>query len=487
MIDFLYTRSLRVGQITFTAMYDVLALASKNKMSPYLCHPDWEDFRFCGNGNCKATDAKTQLAINYAAHKSLSLIFNDPVSHLILANFMNTNFGISVVSTSMDPETPEGIGNIIAQDSYNDKLNDRSNPTGDMSGSPAVNGANTDWTLYEAVNKPMPTLGQSGDCSLLNRNHHQPLNNSFGPVPWPPAFWGAVRTFAPVVFPVEAPWRHGKNTNAEFNADWQMMLDNYSTLDDVRKTLAHFWATGIEKDYTSTWAWMAQMTLIRDVVEFKGLSYKDGVKIHFYNFNSANDGAIAAIKNKRFHDVMRPTAAMQCTFTGQTITSWKGPYQGVGTMQGENWKAWHPNVNNGSPEYPCEHCVNNGNVAQVLTNFFGTDRYFGRNVTIAEGSFLIEKKITVGNPGYIAGVTDVPNTGPNSVGYAPATDMHLSWSTNQQFSRDCAMSRIMYGVHTYHSGWVGERTGFEVANRCWKIVTSLFEGNRECKVIGAEL
>jgi len=277
-----------------------------------------------------------------------------------------------------------------------------------------------------------------------------------------------------------------KNTHAGWLDDWDRMRTAYSTLDDEKKALAHFFATGIEKGFTGKWGWLVQIQMMSDITELQGLNWKDGVTLQFHSFTSANDGGLTAIKNKRFYDVMRPTAAMQCTYEGQTITSWLGPYKGVGSMPGNEWKAWHPFVNNGSPEYPCEHCTNFGVAAQVLTNFFGTEEWKGRNATIGEGSFLIEKKITVGNPGYIAGVTDVPNTGPFSVGYAPATDIHLTWTNNKQFSRDCAMSRQMYGVHTYHSGVVGEKTGWEIASRGWKIISGLLQGKRQCKDIGAE-
>jgi len=253
-----------------------------------------------------------------------------------------------------------------------------------------------------------------------------------------------------------------------------------------RKFLLIFLQLVLKKNFISNWGFLIQIQTVSDIIESQGLNYIEGIKLNFYNFNSGNDGAITAIKNKRFYDVVRPPTAMQCLYGGQTITSWLGPYQGCGSMPGEEWKAWHPNVNNGSPEYPCEHCVNFGVVGQVLTNFFGSDRYLGRNITVGEGTYLVEKKITVGNPGYVAGVTDVPNTGPNSVGYAPATDMQLSWSTNQQFSRDCAISRIHYGVHTFHSGWVGENAGKEIANRGWKIASALFEGKRQCKELGVD-
>jgi len=118
--------------------------------------------------------------------------------------------------------------------------------------------------------------------------------------------------------------------------------------------------------------------------------------------------------------------------------------------------------------------------------FFGNDLYTGNNITVAEGSHIVEPKITSGNPGYIAGLTDVPNQGPFSVGYSPAQDINLGWNTFTDFSRQCSLSRIYLGVHTLHSTIVAEKIGIEIAEKVYKIVNNLFKNNGKCKPIGSK-
>jgi len=250
--------------------------------------------------------------------------------------------------------------------------------------------------------------------------------------------------------------------------------------------IAHYFSSGVVKDGNFKWQFLVQVQQLTYITENQELDYVEGIKLHFLFFSGMVDVLVTSLRNKRFYDVVRPTTAIQCVYKGQTIQSWKGPYQGVQSIPGEQWTAWHNRVNNPTSEYPCEHCMGFAYYAEILKNFFGTDTWLGNNVTVGEGTYVIERKITVGNPGYIAGVTDVPNTGPFSVGYAPATDMPFGWATNTQFSRDCSDSRILYGVHTFHSSRVGEATGRIVGSNVYSEVKKLFDGVRECKVIGAE-
>jgi len=353
-----------------------------------------------------------------------------------------------------------------------------------------VNPRYSDFTDYQPVNPPMPAIGDVGDCSKINVNHYQALNTSFGISRWPVAYSGTVRSFAKKVFPITPPYKKGTNANAGYISDYNHLLTQYSTLDDAKKALAHYFASGVIAGGTSKWSFYTHFQFFLDTIDGVNLDYKESVKFGFTFFTNALDGVITAALNKRYYDNVRPTTAMQCLFEGQTITSWKGPYQGCGSIPGKTWQAWFApgRVNNPTPEYPCEHCVNFGAVAGIHKHFFGHDNFNGKNVTISEGTFTVEPKITVGNPGYIAGVTDVPNTGSNSIGYGPAQDIHLGWTSVEQFARDCSVSRIYLGAHQFASTIVGQEVGHAVADRVWAKVSRLLEGDRrmECKAIGAD-
>ncbi len=59
--------------------------------------------------------------------------------------------------------------------------------------------------------------------------------------------------------------------------------------------------------------------------------------------------------------------------------------------------------------------------AAVLQQFLGSDTYLADNVCVNAGESEVEPRITnPANPNFVAGVTNVPNTGPGTPGFSPA-------------------------------------------------------------------
>jgi len=54
---------------------------------------------------------------------------------------------------------------------------------------------------------------------------------------------------------------------------------------------------------------------------------------------------------------------------GRTVTAWRGPYQGVGPVQGETWQSYIPTP--AFPEYTSGHSTFSGAAAAVLKDFRG--------------------------------------------------------------------------------------------------------------------
>lgn len=46
------------------------------------------------------------------------------------------------------------------------------------------------------------------------------------------------------------------------------------------------------------------------------------------------------------------------------------------------------------------------------------------------GFSTVEPRITAGQPGYVAGVTNRPNRGPKTVGFSPARDHVMCWEVS---------------------------------------------------------
>jgi hypothetical protein len=60
--------------------------------------------------------------------------------------------------------------------------------------------------------------------------------------------------------------------------------------------------------------------------------------LDFSFFLKSHKPSISLITSaKRFYDSARPITALQCLYKGQTVKAWRGPYLGVGDMNGSDW------------------------------------------------------------------------------------------------------------------------------------------------------
>jgi len=67
--------------------------------------------------------------------------------------------------------------------------------------------------------------------------------------------------------------------------------------------------------------------------------------------------------------------------------------------------------------------------------------------------------ITVGQPGYIANVTDVPNLGYDTVGYSPANDVVITFNSFSEAAAAAGFSRRYGGIHVPIGDLDGRRMG----------------------------
>jgi len=86
---------------------------------------------------------------------------------------------------------------------------------------------------------------------------------------------------------------------------------------------------------------------------------------------------------------------------------------------------------------------------------FFNDDSFGLSVTVKAGTSPMEPRITEGQLGYIAGVTDVASNGAGSPGYSPANDVVLSWDTFTAAAQEAGISRLYGGIHIAESNQDG--------------------------------
>ena len=134
--------------------------------------------------------------------------------------------------------------------------------------------------------------------------------------------------------------------------------------------------------------------------------------------NALNDAGVGAWGAKIKFDSIRPLQMIQCGFADDMLDAWIGPYQGVGDMPAGEWQPYQAAtfVTPAFAGYVSGHSTFSAAAAGALNNFFGETYLAPRCLRIPQGESLFEGKIEAGEPGFVAGLTDVPNQGPRTKG-----------------------------------------------------------------------
>lgn len=367
------------------------------------------------------------------------------------------------------------VGKKVAKCIIKRFIRDGSNELGDEPGT-INNELYSDNSNYYPVNPPQDDIGIT-NCSKLNSlNHWQQLK-----IPNPSGGFVIRKFLSPhailmkpfalknalEVMPPPPP-QLGTSTNDKHIEEIEEVIQFSANLDDYKKVTAEYWADGPDSTLPpGHWHDITIKMLMK-----KNSNLIDSVLALFLQANAVYDAGIAVWTAKRVYDFVRPITSIQCYKQNQLIQAWKGPYQGVGTINGGQWKPYQNKYFVTPPfaEYTSGHSGFSGASAEVLKRFFGSDE-MGLSFTVKEGESLFEPKITAGNPGYIAGVTDVPNSGPNTIGYVPASDVTLSWNTFTEAANEAGISRLYGGIH-FNSGNV---EGMNIGRAVGKKVYEKFE------------
>lgn len=113
----------------------------------------------------------------------------------------------------------------------------------------------------------------------------------------------------------------------------------------------------------------------------------------------------------------------------------------------------------------------------IAIKLFLNSDFYGEEWICKRGKSFYEPRIGPGQPGFIPGVTNVPNQGPFSVGYVPARDIPLRWKTFSEAAIESGNSRLLAGVH-YRSGNIqGIKMGRRIGKIVYRKATKLFSCN----------
>jgi hypothetical protein len=409
--------------LTFVAIFDAWSRYDKNAIPVYLNSTERRPEN-------EQTLKNKEIAISYAAYGALcEYYYSDKV---LFASFM-TELGLDPNNKSLDPKTPEGIGNLAAKTVIEARKHDGSNQYGDEMGSNGTPYFN--YVNYKPINSP---------DEMIDINHWQPKyfsdgkGGKFAPSCLTP-FWNKVKPvglqsggqFRPVPPPLVG--------SEQLKKEVKEVVELQSNLTNEQKGLVEFMRDGPKSvQQAGHWLRFAQFVSVRD-----NHSLDQDVKMYFLNQVTAMDCFIACWDTKLFYDYARPYALVHYYYKDQNIKAWGGPGLGNVEMKGQDWRPYSPDtfLCPSFPGYVSGHSTISGGCAEALKLWTGSDN-FGDSATWSPGSM----------------------TEPNNIG----KPIVLKFPTFTETANMAGISRVLGGYHIQADNLEGLKLGRNVAHEVWK-------------------
>ncbi|MEQ1796834.1 MAG: vanadium-dependent haloperoxidase [Lacibacter sp.] len=413
----------RMLALVWTAVFDAWSRYDSKANPVYLQNVDRvaEDQRTLKN---------KETAVSYAAYRAmLTYYFSDSI---LLKNKMK-EFGFDPDNHSIDPSTPEGIGNLAAKAVIDSRMHDGSNQTGTMQGSNGT--VYSDYTGYIPVN--------SAD-TLKDIKHWQPKyfsdgkGGKFAPACLTP-HWGKVKPLlldSGSQFRCQPPPAMG---SAQLEKEIKEVVDMQANLTNEQKGLVEFMRDGPKSvQQAGHWFIFAQ-----DVSRRDNHTLDQDVKMYFAVEAAAMDGFIACWDTKMVYDFARPYTLVHYYYKNKKIKGWGGPDKGMIEMQGQEWRPYSPEtfLCPPFPSYISGHSSISGACAEILKLFTGND-HFGVEVKRKPGEM----------------------TEPNNIG----AEVTLKFPTFTETANMAGLSRVLGGYHIQCENEEGLKLGRNVAAAVWK-------------------
>ena len=371
-----------------------------------------------------------QIAISYAAYRAMSEYYytDEP----LFAEFMREQ-GYDPTNESMDPSTPQGIGNLAAKAVIEARKGDGSNQYGEEEGSNGQPYFN--YVGYEPVNSPDENVD-------INRWQPKYFSDGKGGKYAPECltpYWDKVQ---PVALKSGDQFRPGPPPmigSEQLEREVQEVIDVQANLTDEQRALVEFMRDGPQSvQQAGHWLKFAQ-----DVSRRDNHNLDEDVKMYFYNQVVAMDAFIASWDSKMFYDFARPYALVHKYYEDQKIKAWGGPDVGMTQMDGQQWRPYSPEtfLCPPFPSYTSGHSTISGGCAEALRLFTGSDE-FGESVDLV--------------PGYL--------TEPNNLG----DTVTLHFPTFTETAEMAGISRVYGGYHIQADNVAGLQLGRDVAREAWK-------------------
>ena len=371
-----------------------------------------------------------EIAISYAAYRTMNEYYYSDKE--LFANFMKES-GLDPTDTSLDPNTPVGIGNLAAKAVIDARKGDGSNQYGEEEGS---NGeAYFNYVGYEPVN--------SADNNV-DPNRWQPKyfadgnGGTFAPGCLTP-YWDKV---TPIALKSGDQFRPGPPPmigSEQLEKEVAEVIEMQAELTDYQKALVEFMRDGPQSvQQAGHWLKFAQ-----DVSRRDQHTLDQDVKMYFYNQVVAMDAFIASWDSKMYYDYARPYALVHEYYDAQKIKAWGGEGKGMIEMDGKQWRPYSPEtfLCPPFPSYVSGHSTISGGCGEALKLWTGSD-VFGSEATLTAGAM----------------------TEPNYDGET----VTLKFPTFTETAEMAGISRVLGGYHIQADNVAGLELGRNVAHEVWK-------------------
>jgi hypothetical protein len=377
----------------------------------------------------KRTLSNKEKAISYAAYRTMCEYYY--TDKALFADFMK-ELGFDPNNESLDPSTPEGIGNLAAKAVIEARKGDGSNQYGEE-------GENQepyfDYTAYSPVNSP--------DVNE-DPNRWQPKyfsdgkGGTYAPACLTP-FWQHVK---PIALKSADQFRPGPPPmigSDQLREEVQEVIEMQENLTDYQKALVEFMRDGPQSvQQAGHWLKFAQDVSRRDLH-----TLDQDVKMYFYNQVVAMDAFIASWDSKMFYDYARPYALVHEYYEGQKIKAWGGEGRGIEEIDGVKWRPYSPEtfLCPPFPSYVSGHSTISGGCAEALKLWTGSDT-FGSSAELVAGAL----------------------TEPDNLG----DTITLVFPTFTETAEMAGISRVLGGYHIQADNVAGLELGRNVAREAWK-------------------
>lgn len=380
-----------------------------------------------------------EIAISYAAYRTLCEYY---YSDSTLFRSKMIELKLDPDNKSLDPNTPEGIGNLAAKTIIESRKGDGSNQYGEVKGSDGV--AYFDYTHY----KPVNDVDNNVDLNKWQPKYFSDgKGGKFAPGCLTP-FWQNVK---PLLLETADQFRPGPPPvvgSDQLAQEVQEVIDLQANLTPKNKALVEFMRDG-PKSVQQAGHWLK---FSQDVSTLKNHTLDDDVKMYFLVESVAMDGFIACWDSKMFYDYARPFALVREYAKDKNIMGWGGPGKGMIKMKGQEWRPYSPDtfLCPPFPSYVSGHSTISGGCAEALKLFTGSDE-FGVSVNLIPGAL----------------------TEPDNLD----EEVTLHFPTFTETANMAGISRVMGGYHIQADNIAGLELGRQIARYNYKKYLKLVNGN----------